>query len=364
MKRILFVCVENSCRSQMAEGYANYFGKGEIEVYSAGSNPSGKVNDLAIKVMNEDGIDISRARSKGFKDLPVERFDYAVSMGCKDVCPFVPSDRHIEWDIEDPKGKGIDVFMDARDAIKEKVRKFIEEISSGETIVQQDKKTGRHFDEELGVLNTSLLKMASLTEEAIYNSIEALKNRDKKKAELVIKRDSKIDEMELTIEESAIDLLALRQPMAVDLRFITTGMKINAELERIADLAVNISQRVLEIADQPLLKPLIDIPKLSELARKMVKNAIDAFVNHDEGLAKKVIFSDTEVDNLKNLIQKELINDYMAKDGKTAPRAVPLLLVARHLERICDHATNIAEDVIYMVQAKVVKHHPEKLKAD
>ena len=220
----------------------------------------------------------------------------------------------------------------------------------------------RHFDEELKKLNVDLLKMAALAEAAIYNSIEALKNQDKKLARTIIDEDRKIDEMELGVEERAIALLALRQPMARDLRFITTGMKINAELERIADLAVNIAQRVFELAGKPLLKPLIDIPKLTTVARRMVKDAIDAFVNRDENLAKKVILSDPEADNLKNLVQIELINDYMVKDGTTASRAVPLLLIARHLERICDHATNIAEDVIYMVQAKVVKHHPEKLK--
>jgi len=165
----------------------------------------------------------------------------------------------------------------------------------------------------------------------------------------------------LTVEENAIDLLALKQPLARDLRFITTGMKINAELERIADLAVNIAQRVLEIVDKPMLKPLIDIPKLTDVARKMVKDVIDAFVNSDENLAKKVIFFDSEADNLRDLIQEELINDYMSKDASTATRAVALLLIARHLERICDHATNIAEDVIYMVQAKVTRHHPERL---
>jgi len=219
----------------------------------------------------------------------------------------------------------------------------------------------RHFDEELKRMNKDILKMATLAEEAIYKSIEALKNKDKKLAQSVIKDDRKIDEMELVVEETAIDLLALRQPMARDLRFITTGMKINAELERIADLAVNIAQRVIELSDKPLLKPLIDIPKLTAIAQKMVKDVIDAFVKCDEKLAKSVIFSDKEADNLRNLIQNELINDYMSKNAKSASRAVPLLLIARHLERICDHATNIAEDVIYMVQAKVVKHHPEKL---
>lgn len=219
----------------------------------------------------------------------------------------------------------------------------------------------RHFHDELNKLNMDLLKMGALTEEAIYKSIEALKNRDKALAQKVIDDDRIIDELELEIEELAIDLLARYQPVAIDLRFITTGMKINAELERIADLAVNICQRVLDIADQPLLKPLIDIPKLADVARKMIKGAIDAFVAHDEALAKKIILMDPEADALRNLIYSELINDYMVKDGTTAPRAVPLILVARHLERICDHATYIAADVIYMIRAKVIKHHPEEL---
>jgi len=219
----------------------------------------------------------------------------------------------------------------------------------------------RHFDDDLKKLNTDILKMATLAEEAIFKSVEALKNRDKEMARFVVQEDKKIDELELIVEETAIDLLALKQPLARDLRFVTTGMKINAELERIADLAVNIAQRVLDIADKPILKPLIDIPKLTDIARKMVKDVIDAFVNSDEKLAKSVIFSDSEADKLRNLIQDELIKDYMSKDASTATRAVPLLLISRHLERICDHATNIAEDVIYMVQAKVTRHHPERL---
>ncbi len=220
----------------------------------------------------------------------------------------------------------------------------------------------RHFDEDLKKLNSELLKMATLTEESILHSTEALKNKDVKLAENVITKDKEIDKKEIEIEESAIELLALHQPVAGDLRFITTGMKINAELERIADLAVNVSQRVIEMGDQPHVTPLIDIPKLSDLARKMVKEAIDAFVNRDEERAKKVVLSDSEADKLRNVIHKELINDCMVKDGSTAPRAVPLLLISRHLERICDHATYIAEDVIYMVQAKVIRHQRETLK--
>ena len=219
----------------------------------------------------------------------------------------------------------------------------------------------RHFDEELKGLHKEVLSMGIMAQEAIYKSIEALKNRDKALAEEVINTDNKVDELELIIDERCIDLIARHQPMAGDLRFITTGMKINAELERIADLAVDIAQRVLELVNKPLLKPLIDIPKLSAIAQNMVRDSIDAFVNKDVNLAKKVVLSDSEADKLRNSVQDELINDYMAKDVKTAERAVALLLIARYLERICDHTTNIAEDVIYMVEGKVVKHHLEKL---
>ncbi len=219
----------------------------------------------------------------------------------------------------------------------------------------------RHFDEELKELHKEILKMGVMTQEGIYKSIESLKNRDKAQAQEVITSDEKIDELELAIDEKCIDLIARYQPMASDLRFIATAMKINADLERIADLAVDICQRALAIIDKPILKPLIDIPKLSEVAQKMVKDAIDAFVNRDPELARSVVRSDPQADSLRNKVQDELINDYMARDSKTVDRAVPLLLIARHLERICDHATNIAEDVIYMVEAKVVKHHPEEL---
>jgi phosphate transport system protein len=219
----------------------------------------------------------------------------------------------------------------------------------------------RHFDEELKELHQEILRMGLIAQEAIFKSVEALKNRDKQQAKEVIDADDKIDDLELAIDERCIDLIARHQPMAGDLRFITTGMKVNAELERIADLALDIAQRVPGLADKPLLKPLVDIPKLSAVAQKMVNDAIEAFVKRDAELARQVILADTQADKLRNLVQEELINDYMGKDAKTVDRAVPLLLIARHLERICDHATNIAEDVIYMVEAKVVRHHPEEL---
>ena len=219
----------------------------------------------------------------------------------------------------------------------------------------------RIFDEELKQLRQDILMMASLVEEAIFKSVEALKQRNAGLAEAVIASDKKIDELENKIDEFCLDLIALRQPVAQDLRFITMAMQINSDLERIADLAVDIAQRALELIVQAVLKPLIDIPKLANLSQTMLKEAIDAFINKDVELAKKVVLSDKEADGLRDSVQKELIYDYLVKDGGTAPRAVPLILVARHLERICDHATNIAEDVVYMIQAKVVRHHPEKL---
>jgi phosphate transport system protein len=219
----------------------------------------------------------------------------------------------------------------------------------------------RHFDEELSDLKKEILRMSSLVEEAIFKAVEALRERNIVRANAVIESDKTVDELELAIEEKCLDLLALRQPLAADLRFIVVAMKITNELERMADLAVDIAQRALGLVDQPLLKPLVDIPKLSALAERMTREVISAFINKDVELAGKVIAMDAEADRLRNLVQEELIRDYMAKDPKTASRAVSLLLAARHLERICDHATNIAEDVIYMVRAQVVKHHPEKL---
>lgn len=219
----------------------------------------------------------------------------------------------------------------------------------------------RYFDEELAVLKKNLLEMGFLVKGSILNSVEALKALSEDAANNVITQDRVIDEWELRIDEECLDLIALHQPMAVDLRFITMSMKICTDLERMADLAVDIAQRVLELSGKPLLKPLIDIPKLSVLAQEMTRDSLNSFIHNDTELAKKVILRDKEADSLRNQVQSELINDFISKDKLTTSRAIPLLLIARHLERICDHATNIAEDVIFFVRAKVVKHHPEKL---
>ncbi|HBA60537.1 MAG TPA: phosphate transport system regulatory protein PhoU [Elusimicrobia bacterium] len=220
----------------------------------------------------------------------------------------------------------------------------------------------RHFDEELRQLKSQLLKMAEMAQAAITQAVEALKNRDKDAAQRVIDSDVGMDSLELVIDDKCLDLIALHQPMAGDLRFITTAIKLNAELERIGDLAVDVAQRALEISGKPELKPLVDIPRLGEMAKSMTGKAIEAFIKGDTALAKAVVLSDAEADDLKRAVEKELIYDYMMKEAATADRAVPLLLAARHLERVCDHAVSMAEDIIYMVSAVVVRHHPEELK--
>ena len=222
--------------------------------------------------------------------------------------------------------------------------------------------TPRHFDEELRQLKGDILRMGAMAQAAITAAVEALKNRDAAAAQRVIDSDVGMDSLELVIDDKCLDLIALHQPMAGDLRFITTAIKLNAELERIGDLDVDVAQRALDLSGKPELKPLVDIPLLAETARRMTGQAIEAFVNGDTALAKRVVLSDPEADDLKRKVEQELIRDYMLKDGSTADRAVPLLLAARHLERVCDHAVSMAEDIVYMVSAVVVRHHPEELK--
>ncbi len=217
----------------------------------------------------------------------------------------------------------------------------------------------RLFDEELKNLKEKLLRMAALVEESIELSIEGLKEQKEEPALEVLKLEEDVNLLDVEIDETCLRLLALRQPMAGDLRFITSAMKIGTELERMGDLAVNIAQRALELNKMPLLKPLIDIPRMAVLARAMVTDSINAFINRDENLARDICKRDDEVDGLNDQIFRELLT-YMIEDPLTIKRAVGLLLVGRHLERIADHATNIGEDVIYLVKGKTIKHHIDK----
>ncbi len=209
--------------------------------------------------------------------------------------------------------------------------------------------------EELEHLKEMLVRMAGLVELSIKNSVRSLTERDSELARKVIEDDHVINTYDVRIDEECIRLLALKQPMGKDLRFITTAMKITTDLERIADNAVNIAERALELNKEPLLKPYIDIPRMREVAQGMVRDAIDAFVNEDKHLAMDVIMRDDEVDDLNQMVLEELMF-IMTQDPSTVYRAMKISYVSKYLERIGDHATNVAEMVIYMVEGRIIRH--------
>jgi phosphate transport system protein len=213
----------------------------------------------------------------------------------------------------------------------------------------------RHFHEELDALKQTLLAMGGLVEDQIRRVMIALLERDGGLAQEVIDRDRQVNTYDVEIDEKCVELLALYQPTAGDLRLITTAMKIVTDLERIGDQAVNIAQRALELNREPQLKPYIDLPRMAEKAQRMVKDSLDAYVGRDTELARRVCAEDADVDALKEQIFRELLT-FMMEDARTIPRAIRLILISRFLERVADHATNIAEMVIYMVESKMVRH--------
>jgi len=213
----------------------------------------------------------------------------------------------------------------------------------------------RHFHEELDALKQTLLAMGGLVEDQIRRVMRALIDRDGDLAQEVIDRDRQVNAYDVEIDEKCVELLALHQPTAGDLRFITTTLKIVTDIERIGDQAVNIAQRALELGREPQLKPYVDLPRMAEKAQRMVKESLDAFVSRDTALAREVCAEDSEVDALREQVFRELLT-FMMEDPRTIPRAIRLILVSRFLERVADHATNIAEMVIYMVESKMVRH--------
>lgn len=216
-----------------------------------------------------------------------------------------------------------------------------------------------HFEAELQNLRNQLLTMGGLVEERVHRTVHALVHRDEEDAQRIIVSDKEVNDLQMDIDNRCLRLLATQTPLAVDLRLITSAMKINADLERVGDQAVNIAECVLVLIPQPPLKPLIDIPRMAAITEKMIRDALDAFVRNDAALARDVLRRDDEVDELKDQVFRELLT-YMMADPGTIQRALSLILISRHLERIADHATNIAEDVIFITEAKDVRHHAEQ----
>jgi phosphate transport system protein len=214
----------------------------------------------------------------------------------------------------------------------------------------------RHFQSELEQLKTRILEMGGLAEEEVRIAIKGLVERDVTLIDQVLAGDEPVNALHIEIDSRCFTLLALYQPMAVDLRAIVAAVKINTDLERVGDLAINIGEAALRYTVHPPVKRLIDIPKMAMIAQSMLRDALDAFVRRDTELAQGVLNEDDELDALKTQIFRELLT-YMLQDPTTIEPALDLILISRHLERIGDHATNVAEDVIFMVSARDVRHH-------
>jgi phosphate transport system protein len=213
----------------------------------------------------------------------------------------------------------------------------------------------KHYPEQLAELRELVLRMGGLVEQMTRRVVQSLVERNLGILVEVREMESKVNQLHVEIDEACLELIALRQPAAVDLRFITAAMKIIVDMERIGDQAINIVERAESLLAVPPLKPLIDIPRMADIAQEMLKASLDAYVNGDAELAYGTILKDDEVDQLKDQVFRELLT-FMMSDPTTIPRAMDLILVSRHLERIADHATNICEDVIFMVKGKDVRH--------
>ncbi|HWP57434.1 MAG TPA: phosphate signaling complex protein PhoU [Candidatus Acidoferrales bacterium] len=215
--------------------------------------------------------------------------------------------------------------------------------------------TDKRYEEELKKLRDDILSMGGLVEDQIQKAVKSLVERDSPLAEATIERDREVNRLDVEIDELCIRLLALHQPAARDLRFITTGLKITTDLERVGDMAVNICERALELNREPQLKPYIDIPRMARISQRMIRESLDAFVREDTALALKVCKDDRQVDDLNSQIFRETVS-FMIEDPHTINRAMKIGFVSKYLERIADHATNIAEMVIFMVKGKSIRH--------
>ena len=215
-----------------------------------------------------------------------------------------------------------------------------------------------HFQDELAQLKSRLLERGGLAEDRVGSASRALVDRDLGVVETVLTGDAPINQLHIEIDSRCVKLLALHQPMAADLRAILSAVKINTDLERVGDLAVNIAEAAVRYLSHPPVKQLIDIPRMAEIAHAMLRDALDAFVRRDTALAQRVLDADDALDALKTQVFRELLT-YMLQDPHTIEQSLDLILVSRHLERIGDHATNIAEDVIFMVSARDVRHHAQ-----
>jgi len=224
--------------------------------------------------------------------------------------------------------------------------------------MQTGPKFVRHFEQELEQLKGKLLEMSALVEASVQRSVAAVTQKDRSAAEQVFRDEARINQLEMEIDEFAVNLLATQQVVAADLRLVVAALKINTDLERMGDLAVSIAERAVSLLAEPVIKPMVDIGHMSALVESMVRKSLDAFVAHDADMARSVLASDDAVDSLRTASYHELVS-FMEKDPQHIPQALDLIGITRSLERIADHSTNIAEDVLFLVKGVDVRHHAE-----
>jgi phosphate transport system protein len=222
----------------------------------------------------------------------------------------------------------------------------------------ENQHTDKKYEEELKKLREEILYMGGLVEDQIQKAVKSLVDRDSEMAQIIIERDHEVNRLDVEIDDLCIRLLALHQPAGKDLRFITTGLKVTTDLERIGDMSVNLCERALELNQEPQLKPYIDIPRMARIAQRMIRESLDAFVREDTDLALKVCKDDEEIDQLNSQIFREVIS-FMIEDPHTINRAMKISSISKYLERMADHATNIAEMVIFMAKGKSIRHMKE-----
>lgn len=371
--RVLFLCTGNSARSQMAEGLVNHFLGDAWEAVSAGVKPAREVHPLAVKVMAELGVDISQQYPKKVDEFRNADLDLVITV-CDQAakqCPaWIGKGQVVHIGFPDPaaadggeEGK-LQIFRQVRDGIQQQVLEYLKdwEAPAGRsfttpaslplTTKQDGTMTRKTFDKELQALQDEMLALGSLVENALVNAVDCLKRRDFEGSKRLMAQDRIINEKRYTIEDEILTLIALRQPMAGDLRILSAILAIISELERIGDYAKGIAKVNLRIGDQPLIKPIIDLPIMAEKSRSMLHRALDAFIQRDVELARAIPKEDDEVDALYEQTYRELVT-YILSNPKTIEQANQLLWAAHNLERAADRVTNLCERVVFTVTGEL-----------
>lgn len=375
--RVLILCTGNSCRSQMAEGLANHYLAGQWQAFSAGTQPAGYVHPLAVEVMAEVGIDISRQRSKSTQEFRGQEFDLVLTV-CGDAaenCPvWLGGGQKVHIGFEDPAHatgrleEKLKVFRRVRDKIQKSVIPYLEQTYAKVTATASpsheaaqvgrppglETKMRTHYQQELRRLQDELLLMGSMVCQALGDSLAALKRQDLDHARQIIAGDREINLKRFRIEDDCLTLIATQQPMARDMRLIAGILEIASELERIGDYAKGIARITLYIGKEPLVKPLVHMPQMLDVVVEMLRAALDAFVTQDVEQAREIPKRDDAVDQLYNTINRELITIVIA-DPKQIDHANYLSWAAHNLERAADRATNICERIIYTATGQFVE---------